>query len=217
MPAMALRVIGSGLGRTGTNSLKLALEQLLGAPCYHMLEVFPRPEHLGVWTAAGRGQPVDWDALFAGFVAAVDWPAGAFWELLAAKYPDAIILHSERSDAETWFKSASATIFAPRPEPAPPPVRDMMDAVIGAHFTRDRENKAAAIAAYERHNAHVRATAPKDRLVLWKPGDGWEPICKALGVPVPATRFPHVNTTEEFRARIVERAAVMRGGGAPPH
>jgi hypothetical protein len=96
-------------------------------------------------------------------------------------------------------------------------MREMFDAAIGAHFTRDRENKAAAIAAYERHNAHVRATAPKDRLVIWKPGDGWEPICKALGVPVPATEFPHVNTTDEFNARLAERAAVMRGGAPPLH
>ena len=170
-----------------------------------MLEVFPRPSHMGLWTAAGRGEPVDWDALYAGFAATVDWPSASFWETLAAKYPDALILHSERADAETWYASASATIFGPRPEPPPPPMRDMVDAVIGEHFTRDRQNKDAVIAAYERHNAHVRATAPKERLVIWKPGDGWEPICKALGVPVPAMPFPHVNSTDEFKARVVPK------------
>src|SRR5689334_20661567 len=111
---MPLRVIGSGVGRTGTNSLKLALEQLLGAPCYHMLEVFPRPHHFGLWTTVGRGGSVDWEALFDGFVAAVDWPVAAFWSELAAVYPEAIILHSER-DPEAWWKSAISTIFAPRP------------------------------------------------------------------------------------------------------
>src|SRR5207237_6118209 len=93
---MTLRVVGAGVGRTGTMSLKLALERLIGAPCYHMLEVFPRPAHFGLWTAAARGKPVDWNALFAGFAAAVDWPASAFWPELAAAFPDSIILLSTR-------------------------------------------------------------------------------------------------------------------------
>jgi hypothetical protein len=198
---MSLRVIGSGMGRTGTQSLKLALEQLLGAPCYHMMEVFPRPSHFGMWTAAGRGEPVDWNKLFDGFAAAVDWPAAAFWEELAAAYPAAIILHSER-DPEGWWKSASATIFKPRTEPPPPPMREMLDSVLGSRFTTAIRDKDAAIAAYNRNNQHVHATAPKDRLVMWKPGDGWAPLCKALGLAVPATPFPHVNTTDEFNARV---------------
>ena len=188
------------MGRTGTNSLKLALEQLLGQPCYHMLEVFPRPEHFKMWTAAGRGEPTDWHALFEGFGAAVDWPASAFWEEIAAAYPDAIILHSER-DPESWWKSASSTIFAPREEPPPPPMAEMLGALL-PRFATDVHDKDVAIAAYNRLNAHVRATAPKDRLVIWRVGDGWEPICEKLGVPVPTTPFPHVNTTEQFQARM---------------
>jgi len=205
---MTLKMIGAGFGRTGTLSLKLALERLLGAPCYHMMEVFPRPAHFGLWTAAARGQAVDWNALFDGFAAVVDWPASAFWAELAAEYPGAPILLSTR-DSASWWKSASATIFdRSRTAPAPP-MREMLDALFGARFTLAIHDREQAIAAYERHNAHVRATAPRDRLVEWRPGDGWAPLCKALALPVPDEPFPHVNTTDEFRARVV--------GGPPGH
>jgi hypothetical protein len=197
---MKVRVIGSGMGRTGTMSLKLALEKLLGAPCYHMMEVFQRPHHFKLWAAAGRGEPVDWHALLDGFAAAVDWPAAACWEELAAAFPDALIVHSER-DPEAWWKSASATIFKPRAE-RPTPMKEMIDSLFASRFTTQIDDKAAAIAAYNRNNAHVHATAPKHRLVVWRPGDGWEPLCGALGVTMPIEPFPHVNTTEEFNARI---------------
>ena len=206
---MSLKVIGSGMGRTGTNSLKLALEKLLGGPCYHMIEVFPRPQHFGLWTAAGRGEKVDWHALFDGFVAAVDWPAAAFWEDISAAFPEAIILHSER-EPEAWWKSASETIFKERDAPRPPAMVEMIESMFGSRFTPNPgKYKDAAIAAYKRNNARVHATAPKSRLVTWKPGDGWGPICKALNLPVPNEPFPHVNTTEEFNARIA--AGAMSG------
>jgi hypothetical protein len=205
--AMALEVIGSGVGRTGTHSLKLALETLLGGPCYHMAEVFPRPLHFTLWAAAGRGEPTDWHALLDGFSAAVDWPAASFWEPLSRAFPEAIILHSERDSAEAWWKSASETIFSGRTPPFPV-MREMLDATIGRHFTPNPNDREESIAAYTRWNAHVRATAPKERLVLWKPGDGWTPLCQALGVAVPAEPFPHVNTTDEFKAR--------RASGPPP-
>ncbi len=201
-----MNVIGSGLGRTGTNSLKLALEKLLGAPCYHMVEVFPRPAHFGVWTKASKGERVDWHALFDGFAAAVDWPAAAFWEEISAAFPDAIILHSERSSPEAWWQSAIETIFKERELPVPPQMKEMTGALFANRFTPNIRDKDAAIAAYNRHNAHVRATAPKSRLVVWKPGDGWAPICAALQLPVPAEPFPHVNTTDEFNARIAAGA-----------
>jgi hypothetical protein len=198
---MSLKVIGSGMGRTGTHSLKFALEKLLGAPCYHMMEVFPRPLHFKLWTAAARGDQPDWHALFDGFAAAVDWPAAAFWEEISAAFPEAIILHSER-DPEAWWKSASQTIFAKREGGPPPPMKEMLGALMTNRFTGDIYDKDSAIAAYKRKNAHVHATAPKDRLVVWHPGDGWDPICKALKLPVPNEPFPHSNTTEEFNARI---------------
>jgi hypothetical protein len=174
-----------------------------------MLEVFPRPTHFGLWTAAARGKPVDWDALFDGFAAAVDWPAAAFWPELAAAYPNALIVLSVRESAEAWWKSATNTIFDRSRIAPPPPMREMLDAMLAARFTPDVHDRERAIAAYEAHNANVRATAPRDRFLEWRPADGWAPLCKGLGLPVPSEPFPHVNTTDEFRARIAS-------GGGPP-
>jgi hypothetical protein len=201
---MALRVVGAGLGRTGTHSLKNALEQLLGGPCYHMLEVFGRPEDIPRWQRAIDGEPMSraqWEEIMGGYVTAVDWPASAFWKSLSEAYPEAIILLSTRSSADAWYKSANDTIFEIMRRGAhPDPAWNRMTTDMLHAFTPDLNDAAATKAAYERHNADVRATAPPDRLVEWKPGDGWEPICAALNVAVPDTPFPHVNTTDEFRA-----------------
>lgn len=197
---MSLRVVGAGLGRTGTLSLKLALEKLLGAPCYHMMEVFPRPEHVRAWRDAALGQMPDWRELFRGFAATVDWPGSAFWREISAAFPDAVILLSTRP-AEAWWKSASATIF-PAQARADGEWSEMAQALFRERFTPRLDDREACIAAFERHNADVRAHAPRERLLEWTASDGWAPLCRALGTPVPAEAFPRVNTTEEFRARL---------------
>ncbi len=198
-----LRVIGAGIGRTGTHSLKLALERLLGGRCYHMVEVFQRPEHIPVWAAAAKGEPVDYRRLLDGYVAAVDWPSAAFWPELAAAFPDAVIVLSSR-DADGWWRSASRTIFeAMRRGPGahePPGWRAMITATLD-RFTPDFLDETAAKAAFERHNAEVRRRAPAQRLVEWTARDGWGPLCAALGLPVPSDPFPVTNTEQEFRAR----------------
>ena len=107
---MTLKVVGAGLGRTGTHSLQLALQTLLGGPCYHMVEVFDKPDHIAMWQSAAEGTMPDWDVLFDGYVSGVDWPIGAYWRELADYYPDAPVLLSSR-DADGWWKSASNTIF----------------------------------------------------------------------------------------------------------
>jgi hypothetical protein len=204
---MTLRLIGAGVGRTGTNSLKLALELLLGAPCYHMREVAEHPEHVPLWRAAANDEPVDWDGLFAGYAATVDFPAAVFWRELGATYPDAVILLSMRESTDTWWRSARATIFdVTRPEPPPGTDlrrwQEMAREVTARRFTADVGDEAAAKAAYERHNAEVRVGVRSERLVEWRPGDGWGPLCDALGVGVPDVDFPHVNTTAEFQAMV---------------
>ncbi len=204
---MALRVIGAGLGRTGTLSLKGALERLLGAPCYHMFEAVQHPEHVARWRAAARGELPDWDRLFDGFAAAVDWPASAFWRELSEAYPDAPIVLSTRS-AESWWASASQTIFAVQDRVADERA-DMIRELLAARFTSAISDRAAAIAAFEAHNADVRANAPRHRLIDWTPEDGWAPLCEALGVAVPDEPFPRVNTREEFVANV-------RGGDPGP-
>lgn len=203
---MALRVVGAGLGRTGTNSLKLALEQLLGAPCYHMIEVFGRPDDIGVWHRAAEGDMPDWRGFPPGYRATVDWPAASFWPELADANPDAIVLLSTR-EPDDWWRSAHATIFEVMRRPVPPdPVASaqlaMIDAVLRTRFTADWDGEHAAKRAYVAHNERVREEVPRDRLVEWRPGDGWKPICDALGVAVPDDPFPHVNTTEDFRAML---------------
>lgn len=199
---MTLRVVGAGVGRTGTGSLKLALEKLLGGPCYHMLEVFPRPEHVAQWHAAVRGEAIEWDELLADFVATVDWPACAFWRELADANPDAIVLLSVR-DAEGWWRSCDRTIFEVfrRDGERFPEWYAMLTDLFERTFTKDILDQHSAIRAFDEHNERVRATADPKRLLEWRPGDGWGPICEALGLPVPDEEFPHINTTAEFRAR----------------
>src|SRR5689334_21669268 len=196
---MALRAIGAGLGRTGTYSLKLALERLLGGPCYHMAEVFAHPEHVPHWHAAARGRMPDWNALFAGYVATVDWPAASFWPELVRAFPEAVVLLSVR-DPESWWESAHETIFTAIAR-GPEDWRAMVDDLFAARFTSALDDRAACIAAFERHNAAVRKAVPSSRLVEWRAADGWGPLCATLGVPVPREPFPRANTREDFLGR----------------
>src|ERR1051325_4107204 len=106
---MKMRVVGAGLGRTGTMSLKLALEKLLGAPCHHMLEVFQHPEQVPIWNAAAHGTLPDWSQFLADYAATVDWPSAAFWPELMEAYPDALVILSVR-DTQAWWDSAHETI-----------------------------------------------------------------------------------------------------------
>jgi Sulfotransferase domain len=201
---VALRVVGAGLGRTGTNSLKLALERVLDGRCYHMSECMERPGDAAVWHAAIRGESVDWDALLTDFDATVDWPACAFWRELSAANPEAVVLLSVRESPEAWWESMEKTIVSTLSQPVPADDEDWvkrraMTLDLMGSFTPDWKHREAAVAAYEAHNTEVRRTAPAGRLVEWRPGDGWEPLCEMLGVAVPGEPFPHVNKTGEFR------------------
>ena len=200
---MSLRIVGGGLGRTGTHSLKVGLEKLLGAPCYHMLEVFEHPEHVPEWHRAVRGETPDWDGLFSGYAAAVDWPAGAFYEPLSIAYPDAVVVLSMRDSPEAWWKSFESTIVAAISRVVPgsgTPLDEMVLDMLSMRFTPRWQDRDAAIAAYARHIEEVRSRVPPERLVEWRPADGWAPLCTGLGLAIPDEPFPHVNTTDEFRA-----------------
>lgn len=192
-------LLGAGLPRTGTHSLKLALERLLGGPCYHMLEVFEHPDHIPVWHRAVHGDLPDWGHLFAGYRSCVDWPGSAFWRELSDAYPDAVVPLSDRS----WWRSMDRTV--PEGTRRQPPAGmsaffAMLEGLLN-RFTKQWSDPGSAMDAYERHNAEVRATIAPGRLVEWRASDGWGPICEALGLPVPDEPFPHSNTTSEFRAR----------------
>jgi hypothetical protein len=198
---MALEVVGAGVGRTGTHSLKLALEQLLGGRCHHMTEIIADPPQAAAWTDAIEGREVDWQQLLDGYVAQVDWPGASFWREIHEANPDALVLLSTR-DPESWYRSASNTIFLPI-EPAPPGLEawfgTAMPKLFETRFSADLGNPGAMIEAFEAHNAAVRAGVPADRLLEWTVTDGWEPICARLGLAVPDEPFPLTNTTSETR------------------
>ena len=206
---MSLSVIGAGLGRTGTHTLKLALEQLGFGPCYHMREVFAHLDtHVAVWNRAASGEAVDWDELFAEYLSAVDLPTSAFAVGLAAHYPAAKVILTER-DPERWFRSFSDTISHPMSEELPDHLAAwsamVRKAIVDRVFDGDITDKAHVIACYERHNAMVRRSIPADRLLVFAVADGWEPLCGFLGVPIPAEPFPKSNSTDEWRERSVTR------------
>ncbi len=200
---MTLRVVGAGLGRTGTYSVQLALERLLGAPCYYMLDLFRRPEHVELWNRALDGDP-DWEQLLGGYGASVDWTGAAFYRELAAAYPDALVLLSVR-DVDSWWRSFDATVRAaldraPRDDDPLGAVRRLTLRLLEERFTAEWRHERSAREAYVRHNDEVREAIASDRLVEWSPGDGWRPLCEPLGVEIPSEPFPHLNTATEFRA-----------------
>ncbi len=200
---MSLKVVGAGVGRTGTHSLKIALEQLLGGPCHHMIEILGDPSQAAGWMDAIEGRPVDWSTMPVGYLSLVDWPGCSFWPELSAANPDALVLLSVR-DPESWYRSASNTIFQSF-DKVPPELQPWMDAVrrlFGDRFSDRLGDPVAMMDAYERHNAAVRQAIPSARLLEWEPGDGWDPICDRLGVDVPNEPFPVTNTTDEFRAMV---------------
>jgi hypothetical protein len=199
---MTLRVVGAGVGRTGTMSLKAALERLLGGRCHHMSEVVSDPVQIAGWSAAIYARPVDWSALLSDFSAVVDWPGASFWPELLTANPDALVILSVR-EAEDWYRSAANTIFLgldrPREEVAPWLVA--VRKLLKDRFSDNFDDPDAMMAAFERHNAAVRAGIPADQLLEWTASDGWKPICARLGISVPSESFPVTNTTSEFRAR----------------
>jgi len=200
---MALRVVGAGLPRTATRSLKHALELLLGGRCYHMHEVFGHLEDVPVWRAAIRGEQLDWRSFPPDCVAAVDWPASAFWRELAEANPGALIVLSTRASPREWWESADETILVEARRDSLPEYGDwlaMFHELLVRELGEQWDDAETAQRFYARHNADVRRTAPRDRLVEWSPADGWEPLCRALDVPVPAEPVPHLNTRADWHA-----------------
>lgn len=205
---MTLEVIGTGFGRTGTNSLRLALEQLGFAPCHHMFALREAPDELRHWQAAVRGEPVDWEAAFARYRSAVDWPSAAFWRETTARYPDAKVIHTTRSP-ESWHRSVLDTILPAMEgwrDTGPGPRRDRLEMafrlIVEQGFGGRMRDPDHAMAVFRAHDAEVRRTIPAARLLVYEVREGWEPLCAFLGVPVPATPFPQSNSAEEFRSTV---------------
>ncbi len=205
---MPLSVVGAGFGRTGTMSLKLALEQLVLGPCYHMYEVFQNPAAPGYWEAAADGEVTDWEKVFDGYASTVDWPSATFYEALATAYPASKVILTER-DPEAWWRSTQATIFNWDAVGAtiPEPFLRMVQKVVGALFDQRIHDHDHVVDVFRRHNARAREVIPPERLLVYEVADGWQPLCDFLGVPVPDGPMPKVNTTQEFQARRVPPSA----------
>ena len=212
---MNLEVIGAGFGRTGTMSLKVALEELGFGPCYHMREVFEHPEHIELWGAAMQGKPVDWQQIFGNYRATVDWPGCTFYNELLERNPDAKVILTVR-DPQRWYESAYNTIYrisgafyspifylAGLIMPKARQVKRARQFIAELLWERDFdgrfEEREHAIETFERHNEEVRQRVPPERLLVYEVKEGWAPLCDFLGVEVPDRPFPHLNDTEAFR------------------
>lgn len=192
---MVLKVIGTGFGRTGTDSMREALAILGFGPCHHMFEVNRDPEQKRLWRALAKGAEPDWERLFEGYVSCMDWPSAYYWRALVAAYPEARVILTWRSAAD-WWASFERTIlsFAENSDP-----ESLGMTLVAAKALQGRpHDRAHVLALYEANVAAVRATVPPERLLVHKLGDGWAPLCAHLGVPVPDQPYPTRNSTAEF-------------------
>jgi hypothetical protein len=200
---MVLKVIGTGFGRTGTGSMREALNVLGFGPCHHMHEVNRDPEQKRLWRAVGKGAEPDWDRLFAGYVSCMDFPSAFFWRELLAAYPEAKAILTWRA-ADDWWRSyerAIGAVMGGIPDPDSVGATLIAGRLFGGR-PLDREH---VVGIYEAHVAEVIASVPPERLLVHRLGDGWAPLCAHLGVPIPDVPYPHRNTAAEFEADLERR------------
>jgi len=205
---VTLKVIGAGFGRTGTASLQRALEILDLGPCYHMFDIRRQPWRARAWRLANRNQDTDWEAIFKGYEATVDWPGCRFFEELAREYPEALVILTVR-DGASWHQSCLRTIHAIA-EALPPllslvpvarHIRHMLFELIwNGTFDGRFTDADHAIATFEAHNQRVRDTIPAERLLEFEIGAGWKPLCDFLSVPIPEQPFPNLNEGKELES-----------------
>jgi hypothetical protein len=215
---MTLSVIGSGFGRTGTMSLKIALEKLGLGPCHHMEEVMEHPEQLDHWCAAAKGEPVDWDKVYSGYRSTVDWPGARFWRDLANAYPDAKIIHTTRP-AQSWWESYSRTIAtimdATRTRGVNDEIKtiqDMAYAIVAEQtFGGSHDDKEVVVKAFETHADDLISSIAAERLLVFNVSEGWQPLCDFLELPVPDEPFPRSNDQDAFTAQFGSLAEISSG------
>jgi sulfotransferase family protein len=214
-----MKLIGAGLPRTGTLSQKVALEILGVGPCYHMVNVLADLDLAPQWRRALDGDG-EWEEIFDGFQATVDWPGSFFYRELIEIYPDAKVLLSVR-DGDSWARSMRETIWGvlygeglishlssargeidPQWRSYAQLMKEMWQrsGLLSGEGTRDAQMSSAI----QRYEEEVGATVPRERLLVWSVTDGWEPLCEFLEVPVPEMPFPHLNDSKEFSERIVD-------------
>jgi hypothetical protein len=198
---MALKVIGAGFGRTGTLSLKTALEELGFGRCYHMVEILKKPSHMKNWAEIMQSGQANWEALFRGYQAAVDWPVAAYYGDLIDVYPEAKVILTVR-DPSSWHRSVMTTFYQARRAfvlritrmiPTLHQFLNAMERALWQDIFQNRlEDKAHAIEIFNNHIEEVKQVVPPERLLIFEAKQGWEPLCSFLDVPVPADKpYPH--------------------------
>jgi hypothetical protein len=237
MGQTSIALIGAGLPRTGTLTQKLALEELGLSPCYHWVNLIADLDQVELWNRALDGQG-PWEEAFAGFAATVDWPGGYFYKELAEHYPDAKVLLSVR-DPEAWERSFRETIWTMSHGEALMPLLSRARAQIDPRwrsylqlvdrmFWGPQGTFAAGYAEPEQlieqmlaHNEAVKRAVPPERLLVWEPAEGWEPLCDFLHVEVPDGPLPHANDRDTFLQRVIGGALDTlqgwREGAAEPN
>ncbi|MDB9952015.1 sulfotransferase family protein [Porticoccaceae bacterium] len=202
---MTLKVLGAGFGRTGTESLKLALERVGFDPCYHMHEV--RQQQLPHWLAAINNQNISWNEIYNGYQAAVDWPTSAFINQLKNEYPLAKVILTTRS-SDSWFESFSSTIVPAvkkgmqSDNPDTKQLCNMTNRLLERVFNGDYMDYKNSVSVFNKHHESVINSIPKKELLVYELGSGWEPLCEFLGVSVPDSEYPSSNSRSEFRKMV---------------
>lgn len=226
---MSLKIIGAGLPRTGTNTLKQSLEQLGLKHVYHMKELILNPERLKYWKQLHETGDTDWDALYDGYDGTVDFPGYPWYKEHMKRYPDARVILTVR-DFEAWYKSVDSTVFRAGPQTPGEKIKMMGKLLFsararkvvkvikwfkGVFFAEKLQgkfgDKAHAKKFWEDHLAEVKAYVPKDKLLVYDVRDGWGPLCKFLGVPEPKEPLPHLNKKENFKKMLPK---LMKGENA---
>ncbi len=203
------------MGRTGTHSLKMALEYLGFGKCYHMVELLKNPAGLNCFLDAENGKQANWDNLFNGYSSAIDYPVAKYYKQLMNAYPEAKVIHTIR-DPESWYKSCTETIFwASKPDagrilgmmvrmPFSSDIRKRLPVLkyngmlLDKEFGKNLKDKERVIQSFHKRTEEVLATVPAERLLVYRVQEGWEPLCKFLNVAVPDIPFPKSNSKEEF-------------------
>lgn len=212
---MALKVIGAGYGRTGTKSLQLALEILGFGQCYHMEALLRNPAGVKHWQNAYEEKPTDWDSLFRDYNSGVDFPVSMYYKELADHYPEAKVILTYR-DAEKWYDSAKRTIYSFDPGPGiklkmifkmlySSTARNLFKVIMlndksiwGKYFEGKFKDKEYTIKKFNDHLEQVKKDIPAERLLVYHPREGWEPLCAFLGVDIPKSDFPNTNKGADF-------------------
>ena len=216
--SLNLKVIGAGLGRTGTTSLKYALSMLLGGRCFHFLEFKTHPELMTQWLkfttekqVANLSEPElisQWENLLPGYIACVDEPSSWYWKQLWTTFPDALVILSIR-DSQSWWESVESVTLQIQEEKRHPQLltterREYLKFLFSMYpGLNEKVLREDSVSAFEEHNQNIldfanQNEAFKRRLVIWHLNDGWQPICSALNLPVPDVPFPHLNRRNEF-------------------